>query len=104
MSATPPEPDLNLIPVRRPGICCHELDGEAVLYDAAHHAVNYLNATAYYIWQNCAGDATAQELLTYLRQSIGTDGAPDDLDQVLIEALQSLVENGLVDWRRPQAA
>lgn len=104
MSATPTEPDLNVIPIRRAGIHCHELDGEAVLYDPAHHAVHYLNATAYFIWQNCAGDATVQELLAFLRETIGTDGTPEDLDRVLVQAMNNLVENGLIDWRRAQAA
>jgi PqqD family protein of HPr-rel-A system len=96
--------EMNAVPIRRGTLRCHELDGEAVLYDPAHHAVHYLNATAYLIWQHCDGERNAQELLGDLARQFDCDGHPADLQPQILAALAHLVENGLVDWGQLQAA
>lgn len=95
---------MNAIPVRRGTIRCHELDGEAVLYDPAHHAVHYLNGTAYLIWQHCDGRRNTQALLEDLTQQFECDEPPADLQPQILAGLAHLVENGLVDWGQLQAA
>ncbi len=104
MTAEPEPIAMNAVPVRRSTIRCHEMDGEAVLYDPAHHAVHYLNATAYLIWQHCDGERNAQELLEELTQQFEWDEHVEDLQPQVVAALAHLVENGLVDWGQLQAA
>ncbi|HOA73834.1 MAG TPA: HPr-rel-A system PqqD family peptide chaperone [Phycisphaerae bacterium] len=95
--------DPNALPVRRASVCCHELDGEAVLYDPAHHAVHYLNATAYLIWQHCDGHTKVPALLNKVAAHFA-DVETDTLIRELEAALDRLVRNGLVDWGQLRAA
>jgi len=52
---------------RRDDLVCHEIDGEAVLYDHALHTTYRLNATCYLVWRLCDGlrdaDAIAGEIV-----------------------------------------
>lgn len=96
--------EMKLIPVCRAGICCHELDGEAVLYDPAHHALHYLNTTAMFIWKNCDGHTTVGEFLAQAMNSFSFDGEETTLREDLMSAMLNLAENGLIDWGQLQAA
>jgi len=51
------------IPVRRAHVEWVELDGEAVLYDAAARALHHLNAGAATVWAACDG-ATSTDQIT----------------------------------------
>jgi PqqD family protein of HPr-rel-A system len=42
-------------PLRRTGLTVHELDGEALIFNAATNDTHRLNRTAYFIWQCCDG-------------------------------------------------
>ena len=94
--------DLDTAPVRREGLKCHELDDEAILYDLAHHALHYLNATAYRIWRSCDGRKPVHELLREIEADYaGQDGADAGLMRTdTLAALGNLAENGLVDHHR----
>ncbi|MBI4580277.1 MAG: PqqD family protein [Planctomycetes bacterium] len=99
LAATHPEAPLkpDARPRQRAGLRCHELDDEAVLYDLAHHAVHYLNATAYAVWRQCDGRTPVAKLPGRLAThfSIAED---DSLIADTHRALRGMAENGLVDW------
>lgn len=96
--------EMTTILVRRAGICCHELDGEAVLYDPAHHALHYLNATAYLIWQQCDGGCDVRTILDGLADQLAYDGTAEDLREEIMAAVSRLTGNGLLDRGQLQAA
>jgi len=101
------------LPRKREGLQCYEVDGEAVLYDLAHHAVHYLNDSAYWVWQNCDGQITAGKLVSKLvaawseqlmetEEFAKTDS--ESLQGLLLslfddigQALQNLHDNGVID-------
>jgi len=93
----------NAVPAQRAGLCCHELDGEAVLYDPAHHAVHYLNATAYLIFQHCDRRGDLNDVLGRLGQCFTNDGPDHARDDEILTAFEHLVENGLIDRGELQA-
>jgi len=94
--------DLNAVAVRRSGLCCHELDGEAVLYDVAQHSLHYLNATAYLIWRNCDGRTTAGRLLEKIRSlfAVPHAAANENIMADTVATMNSLAANGLIAWGR----
>lgn len=47
---------------RRSDLLIHELDGEALLYDAVRADTHRLNETAYFIWQCCDGRLSADDI------------------------------------------
>lgn len=96
--------EMTTIFVRRTGICCHELDGEAVLYDPAHHALHYLNATAYFIWQQCDAGSDVRTVLDRLADQLAYEGSMEELRREIVTAISRLTENGLLDRGQPQAA
>jgi PqqD family protein of HPr-rel-A system len=96
--------ELHAVFVRRAGVCCHELDSEAVLYDPAHHAVHYLNTTAYLIWQHCDGSTDVRALFQRLADTFAYEGPDDHFQDEIIMALRNLIENGLIDRGQLQAA
>ncbi|MCL2329940.1 MAG: PqqD family protein [Phycisphaerae bacterium] len=101
------------LPQKREGLQCYEVDGEAVLYDLAHHAVHYLNDSAYWIWKNCDGRITAGELMNKmsvawieqfaeaepLTEAAGESmaGLPQSFFDDMRQTLQNLHDNGLID-------
>lgn len=89
----------NAVPRQRHGLCCHELDGEAILYDYAHHALHYLNATAYTIWRSCDGTTTVDGLASKIVTDFADEraGHATALIADTRQALRNLVDNGLVD-------
>jgi hypothetical protein len=89
--------DLDTAPMRRGHLECHELDGEAILYDLAHHALHYLNTSAYAIWLACDGRTCVRELLNTFTTTAAEDVDISVLRADTLRAIGSLVENGLVD-------
>lgn len=89
----------NAVPRQRHGLRCHELDGEAIIYDFAHHALHYLNATAYQIWQGCDGATTVEGLTSKIVNTFADerDCSTPALMADTQQALQNLISNGLVD-------
>ena len=47
--------DASARPVRRGDLTVHELDGEALIYDASSADTHRLNSTALFIWRLCDG-------------------------------------------------
>ncbi len=90
------------VPWRRSDLQHHEFDGEAVLYSVAHHAMHYLNGTAYLIWCLCDGATTASELSDKVAEACGVTN-DDALARDTAASLADLTADGLIDWR-PVAA
>lgn len=86
------------MPVRRADLQCHELDGEAVLYSLAHHAMHYLNSTAYLIWHLCDGNTPASELPGKVAETYGISNS-EEVARDTAASLASLAADGLIDWR-----
>jgi len=90
-----------MMPRRRGSVCCHELDGEAVLYDLAHHAMHYLNSTALVVYNLCDGGRTIENIGIVMAVLHDLDFQdPEVRAQVLADVRQTvagLVENGLVE-------
>ena len=72
--------------LRRADVILHELDDEALIFDATSSDTHRLNGTAYFIWQCCDGthdlaaiarrvsetfEVSAESALTYVREMIG---------------------------------
>jgi len=83
------------MPRRRSGLNIREIDGEAVVYDVAHHAVHYLNETALLVWRRSDGKTSLNELATSLQDA--ADDRQDKVEQYLRAAVDTMVEHGLVD-------
>jgi hypothetical protein len=94
----------DIVPCRREQIACHELDGEAVLYDVAHHAMHYLNTTALFILNLCDGRRSVAGMATILALHYDLD--LDDAHvraQVLADIRQTLTQlanGGLIELGR----
>jgi len=92
-----------LLPLRREGIRSYPIDDEAVLYDVAHDAVHYLNATARFIWERCDGHQTIDEIGDAMARAFELNDSktaakgPDALDADVRTTLKNLSENGLLD-------
>lgn len=85
-------------PARRPGVQCHELDGEAVLYDQTHHALHYLNATAHLIWTLCDGKTPAAAMPVHITAAFDVP-MEEQIARDTHHTLIDLAANGLIDWR-----
>lgn len=53
----------------------HELDGEALVYDAASTDTHRLNATAWFIWRRCNGARSARDIAAGLCDVFDVDVA-----------------------------
>ncbi len=89
------------IPIRREGLCCRAFDGEAVLYDPAHHAVHYLNRTACLIWNCCDGRHEVEDIVLEVTAAF-EPSTPQDNPVAAVRAdvrstLSTLTENGLIE-------
>ena len=68
-----------LRPSRRTDLRLHELDGEALIYDAASADTHRLNGTGYFIWRECDGGNSPEQIARRVNESY---------DVTLEEALQ----------------
>ena len=88
-------------PVRREGLCCRVFDDEAVLYDPAHHAVHYLNQTAWFIWNCCNGQRDAEDIALEVAAGFEANAQQDNpmaaVRDDVRSTLSSLSENGLIE-------
>ena len=89
-------------PLQRSGLDCHTLDDEAILYDVAHNAVHYLNATAFFIWSRCDGRKGEETIAQDLSDAFDRTSAEADADASLLTdvrtTLAELESNGLIDF------
>lgn len=66
-------------PSRRTDLRLHELDGEALIYDAGSADTHRLNGTGYFIWRECDGGSSPEQIARRVTESY---------DVTLEEALQ----------------
>ena len=89
------------LPVRRDGLCCRVFDDEAVLYDPAHHAVHYLNRTAWFIWNCCNGRRDAEDIALEVAAAFEPSAQQDNplaaVRDDVRSTLSHLTENGLIE-------
>ena len=89
------------LPVRRDGLCCRVFDDEAVLYDPAHHAVHYLNRTAWFIWNCCNGQRDAEDIALEVAAGFEPAAQQDNplaaIRDDVRSTLSNLTENGLIE-------
>ena len=55
-------------PLHRADMTIHELDGEALVFDAASGDTHRLNETALFIWRQCEGRLDAREVAERLAE------------------------------------
>jgi len=86
-------------PRRREELRCHEMDDEAVVYDVAHHAVHYLNRTAYQIWTLCDGRRSVEAIADIMATRYGLRDPVDQerLRADILRTIEDLERNGLFD-------
>ncbi len=79
-------------------------DGEAVIYDNAHHAMHYLNATAALIWQCCDGVSAVKDIAARFAADCGLyEGDGPTMNRVredVVRTLDRLARHGLIDMPR----
>ncbi len=89
------------LPVRREGLCCRAFDDEAVLYDPAHHAVHYLNRTAWFIWNCCDGQRDAEDIALEVAAGFEPNARQENplaaIRDDVRSTLSNLSENGLIE-------
>ena len=76
-----------------------ELPSETIVYDTRRHRAHCLNKTAGFIWRQCDGQTSVEQMAKRLSQSTGM---PPDEDIVLL-GLRSLSNRGLIA-AKPEAA
>lgn len=84
-NATMPAPPAIDHPRVRRDLTIHELDGEALLYDALTGDTHRLNATAWCVWQLCDGVRTAGDIAAALseRYQITAEAAQPHVETIL---------------------
>ena len=80
---------------RREGLCCYELNSEAIVYDTVSNTLFRLNATSYFIWrtwEETAGiDAVTQRLTEVF------DVSPETARSDVRKAVAEMLEIGLLE-------
>ena len=64
----PPQAKTLRRPLRRSDLTVHELDGEALLFDAVSGDTHRLNGTALFIWRECDGRQDAHQVAERLAE------------------------------------
>ncbi len=81
--------------VKRDDLACHELDGEALLYDEAAEVTVRLNDTAYFIWQHCDGIRSTNDVAALLSKDFEVDPATAQRD--VSQAVRQMVKDGIAN-------
>jgi len=82
--------------VRRDGsVMVREVDGEILVLDTLSNQVHQLNRTASFIWRQCGGALSPDEIATALTEAFAVDGATA-LDDV-VKTLDQLRSLNLLD-------
>jgi hypothetical protein len=93
--------DLGSRPIRQTSLRSQTFDGEAVLYDVAHHTVHHLNATAFFIWSRCDGHRQVSRIVRDLLDEfelVGIDEDPHDrAAHDVVATLTQLLDVGLIE-------
>ena len=74
------------------GIVTQEMTDELLVYDLHSNKAHCLNSTAGFVWQNCDGESTVEDIRTALEESTGDEVRGD----VIALAVQQLAANNLL--------
>lgn len=67
-----------MLPIARiDGLIVEHVGAETVVYDTASHRVHSLNRTTSFVWQQCDGRTTAEEIVRRLADHLGLPPDPD---------------------------
>jgi Coenzyme PQQ synthesis protein D (PqqD) len=85
----------------RTDLICHEIDGEAVLYDAVYDVTYRFNATGYTIWKSCNGRRTIEDIAHQLadKYDVSREAAREDVSA----AIDQMWRDGLLERREANA-
>ena len=81
-------------PLRRADVTVHELDGEALVFDASTGDTHRLNGTALFIWQQCDGRRDPRQVTEQLTERY--DVSPESARQHVERTFGEFLERGLV--------
>ena len=101
--STPTDPMLAVQPVAHDRVWSAQLDGELVLYDAAHELTHHLSSEAAMVWLRCDGHATVAAMADHLADEVGVD-REQMLRDVVTVALQLMDAGALIDARTTNRA
>jgi len=90
-------------PVAHDRVWSAQLDGELVLYDAAHELTHHLSSEAAMVWLRCDGHATVAAMADHLADEVGVD-REQMLRDVVTVALQLMDAGALIDARTTNRA
>lgn len=78
---------INSKPKRRSDVTVHELDDEALIYDATTADTHRLNTTALFIWRQCDGQQGVQQIAQRLAEvyDVPFERARKHVERVLSE-------------------
>jgi len=82
-------------PIRRSDLVVHELDGEALIYDAKTADTHRLNGTAFFIWQCCAGRDSPTKIADQLAECY--DVRPNAALNHVRRMIDELCQKGLLE-------
>ena len=92
----------DIVPLRRDDLDFHELDGEAVLYDARCGAVHRFNALTLSIWDACDGHHTHAGIANMLSEKYSVDS--NDAVAHVERAIAGFEARGLLQGGRAETA
>ena len=83
----PPQAKTLRRPLRRSDLTVHELDGEALLFDAVSGDTHRLNGTALFIWRECDGRKDARQVAERVAKAydISLDSAVEHVERIFNE-------------------
>jgi methyltransferase-like protein len=82
-------------PKRRTDLACHFVDDEALIYDAERNATSRLNSTAHFIWEQCDGTKTCDDIARRLLEK--WDATLEQARTDVMAALKQLARHKLID-------
>lgn len=104
MDASAADIRLDAVPRMRGGMHVRVYDGEAAIYDNAHHVMHFLNTTAALIWRCCDGASTVEAIAARFARECGLyagDGPTmQRVREDVICTLAELARHGLIDLPR----
>ncbi len=89
--------ELDVTPVRRPGLVDVPVDGETIVVDEESARLHHLDAVASAVWQQLDGTRTVGEVTAALVAAF--DAPSDQIEADVRDLVGSLVENGLLNLR-----
>ena len=85
---------INQSPAKRTNLTVHELDNEALVFDATTGDTHRLNDTALFIWRHCDGRRTPDDITKCLIETY--DVTPAQAIEHVERLLSKLQDRGLI--------